>query len=438
MSNEEKVKAGYWSIATQKHLKQFAVDSQGLNYFSKLDTTGKAGRLLGVIRGNGVIENVNKLVQMANSVGINNQLELEMIILPALEKASDQQIELIKDATGKITGVAEYVFTNSKVLEISGQLLDNLYPSSLELLTVETLDETKKIPYLQSELTQNLVSQGYAEQDVTLAYALQKQFKLIQMYDKSRSQESIISNEYVWGENGEKIARTVSGLEAESRQSLKEIIETIQNSQGYPLEQLPLQASELLNMAKKVGMINPTTIVSSRGIQKEFGFSSNLLGANLYSDDILDDVKLLLASIRFGENYTPHSTINDPERFLQKLINTGDIGPHDANATDYTLLEKKGIVRVVTKSKYNSYTGTFRDGTFLELVRKDVAEEALKIIKNPGYNFQSESEITDFSSMMDTGSFLTPEESRVRLAESPEHVKEVEEHAVRLLRGELL
>lgn len=435
---QEKVKAGYWSIATQKHLKQFQIDSAGLSHFGSINTAGKAGRFLGIVRGNGVIQDMNKLVQMAGTVGINSRHELEMIILPTLAEASNKQIELIRDTTGKITGLAEYVFTNSKVLEISGQLFENLYPNECEFVTIETMDETKKIPYLQSDLTQLLVRQGYSEENVSLAYALQKQFKLIQMFEKSKSEERIISNEYVWGENSHKIAHAVSRLEIDDRQNLKEIIEMIQRTQGFPLEQLPVQSVELLTLAKKIGMINPTTVISTRGFQKDFGFSSNLIGGNLYSDDILDDVKLLLASIRFGENYTQYTTINDPEKFLNKLIDSGDIGPHDANATDYTLLEKKGIVKVVTKTKYNSFTGVSRTGSCLELIRKDVAEEALKIIKSPDYNFQTDSDITDFTSMMDASSFLTPEELRIRLGESPEHIQEVEEHAVRVLRGELL
>ncbi|MFC5591555.1 hypothetical protein ACFPRA_21965 [Sporosarcina soli] len=438
MSKRDIIKAGYWSIATQKHLKQFTIDSPGIGNFGNLSTAGKAGRFLGAIRGNQVIDNIHKLEQMANSVGISSRAELEMIILPYLVSASDQKIELIKDVTGKVTGIAEYLFTNSAVLEISGQLFENLSPTPEEIVTVETMDETKKIPYLQNELTEFLVNKGHSEENINLSYALQKQFKLIQMFNKSKSSEPIISNEYVWGGNSEKIAMAISGLQTEGRHSLKEIIEIIQQSQGYPLEKLPKEAEELLLLAKKVGMINPTTIISSRGMRKEFGFSSNLIGQHLHDDDILDDVKLLLASIRFGENYTPYSTINDPERFLKKLIESGDIGPHDANATDYTLLEKKGIVRVVNKTKFNYYTGRNRTGACLELIRKDVAEEALKIIKSPNYNFQSDSEITDFSSMIDTGSFLSPEESRIRLGEMPEHVREVEEHAVRVLRGELL
>ncbi|MCU6708009.1 hypothetical protein M6D81_04720 [Paenibacillus sp. J5C_2022] len=437
LSNQDNVRAGYWSVATQKHLKQFAADSVGLGKLGNLNLAGKAGRFLGVIRGNSVINNMNKLEQMANNVGITSMAELVRIILPELEAASDKQVELIKDSTGQITGIAEYVSTNSEVLAISGQFLNNQNPSNVERIAIETMDETKKIPYLQSELYQMLALKGYREEEVALAVALQNQYRLLQTFSKSKSQEPIISNEYVWGPNHKKIAMAVSDLQTQDKQSLKEIIEIIQKTQGYPLEMLSPLAGDMILLAKKTGMINPTTIVSSRGLQKDFGFSPNvLLDADTYNDDILDDVKLLLASIRFGENYTPYSTISDPERFLSKLMSYGDVGPHSANATDYTLLEKKGIVRVVTKTKYNDYTGYSRTGPCLELVRKDVAEQALKIIRNPDYAINMDNDATDISSVMDTGYYFSPEENRIRLGDSPEHIKEVEDHCCRVLRGE--
>lgn len=437
-SKQVRIKSGYWSVATQKHLKQFTAESTGLGKLGSLNLAGKVGRFLGVIRGNSVITDMRKLEQMANNVGIISKAELVKFILPELEQASDKQIELIRDATGEITGITEYVLDNSEVLAISGQVLDNLYPSDVERIAIETLDETKKIPYLQGELYQLLTKKGYKESDISLAIALQTQYKLLQSFNKTKSQELIISNEYVWGPNHKKIAMAVSNLDFGDRQSLKEIIEVIQKTQGYPLDKLSKHAGDILLLAKKTGMINPTTIVSSRGFQKEFGFSSNLLDVDSYNDDILDDVKLLLASIRFGEHYTPFSTITDPEKFLSKLINYGDVGPHGANATDYTLLEKKGIVRVKIKTKYNSYYRTSRTGPCLELVRKDVAEEALRIIRNPDYTLKLDSEDTDIGSMMDTGYYMSPEEGRIRLGESPEHMREVEEHCCRLLRGELL
>ena len=149
------------------------------------------------------------------------------------------------------------------------------------------------------------------------------------MVNKSKHSDPIISNEYVWGYNHDKIALAVSSLGITEKETLKQIIAKIQGHQGIPMEWLPKEAEEIIKTAKRTGMINPTSIISNRGIQKEFGFSSKLLEVDnlMYNDDILDDVKLLLASIRFGENYTEYSTITDPVKFLSKLLNTGFIGP---------------------------------------------------------------------------------------------------------------
>lgn len=441
MDEQSRIKSGYWSIATQKHLKEFKTDSSNFDELDKLNIAGKTGRFLGVIRGNNQIRDMKKLEKMANTVGISPS-ELNYIILPKLEKSSDQQVELIRNIAGDIEGIAEYVFTNEEVLGITGQVFEDLNPTEMQRIAIETMDETKKIPYLQNELIEMLTKRGYKEKNVTLALAIQEQFKLIQRINKLKTKDPIISNEYVWGKNHEKIAMALSSIEFDKKQSLKEVIEIIQNYQGYPIEKLPNIDSSLILLAKKTGMINPNTIVSSRGFQKDFAFSPNMLEPLTYNDDILDDVKLLLASIRFGENYTQHSTINDPVRFLESLIKYGEIGPHDANSTDYTLLEKKGIVKVVTKKKqkWSSYYGQYysKEGYCLELIRKDVAAEALKIIKTPCYNITTDSEVNSFEAINDTGTFITAEENRIKLAESPEYIKEAEEYLCKVLRNETL
>lgn len=436
MSNLDRIKNGYWSVATQKHLKVFRNETTGLGQLGNLNTSGKVGRLLGAIRGNNQITNLLKLESMANNVGIQSKAELIMMILPILEKASDGRIELIRDKVGEVTGIAEYMFENTHVLEIAGQVFENLHPTDIERVVVSTMDETKKIPYLKSELMDMLMKIGYNEQNINLSLALQSNFNLIQILNKTKSLEPIISNEYVWGLNHEKIAMAVSTLEIGQRENLKDIIEMIQGSQGFPLEELSKESNSILQLAKKVGMINPVKILSTRGFDKEFGFSANLMQHDIYNDDILDDVKLFLASIRFGENYTLISRINDAKDFLNSLIRNGNIGPHIANSTDYTMLEKSGIVRVVTKTKPSYYGGT-RTGPCLELLRKDVAEEALKIISSPDYKINVDLDITDFGSLMDVGSSITPEEMRIFMGQSTESSQVIEDHALRMLRGEL-
>jgi len=437
MSDNYKLKAGYWAIATQKHLQEFKTYSPNLNKFDTLNIAGKTGRLLGVIRGNGKIENMLKLEAMANTVGISPS-ELNLIVLPKLEKDSDKQVELIRDSDGTITGVSEYVFDNRSVLEIAGQVFENSNPSEIQRISIETMDETKKVPYLQNELTELLCEKGFNEKNIISALTFQEQFKLVQKLNKTKN--PIISNEYVWGPNNKKIAMAFGNIDFCKKQNLKNVIEIIRNNQGYPIDKLPNIDTDLMFLAKKTGMINPITIVSSRGFDKDFAFCPNMLEPLTYNDDILDDVKLLLASIRFGENYTNYSKINDSIKFLESLIKYGDIGPHDANSTDYTLLEKKGIVRVVntTKSRWSIYSNGYvqKKGYYLQLIRKDVAKEALKILKSPEYNIKSDVEICSYESVVDTGTFITAEENRIHLAESPEHVQEAEDYLCRALRDE--
>jgi len=442
MSNIEKIKFGYWSVATQKHLKVFQNESTGLSQLGSLHLAGKAGRFLGAIRGNNQIQDINKLLVIANNVGITGIPELVKFILPELERASDGRIELIKDTVGNITGLVEYLFEQSNVLQISGQVFENSNPTDIEKIVVSTMDETKKIPYLQNELTQLLTKENFSERDISLSLALQGQFRLIQILNKSKSKEAIISNEYVWGKDHKKIAMAISHLGLKEKEEIKQIIDIIQRAQGYPLDKISLETIEFLNLAKKIGMISPMTISTTRGIQKEFGFSADLLKPEDYKDDILDDVKLLLASIRFGENYTQYSTIWDPKEFLSYLIEHREIGPHDANSTDYIMLEKRGIVRVIekTKTKFSSYYGGYvkRTGPCLELLRKDIAEEALKIISSPDYKLPKDTDVTNFGSILDINSSLSPEESRILMGETTEAMKEVADESLRMLRGELL
>lgn len=423
----DQMKVGYWAVATQKHLVKLSVDNAHMDEFDSLNVSGKAGRLLAVLRGNGQLSNKKKLEKMASSVGIG-KIELYRTILPDLERASDGQIELRKNTIGEIEGIEEYIFTQNKVLEITGQLFENLYPSDVERIAIETMDATKKIPHLESELMQYLSKMGFDEQAINLSCVLQAHFRLIQKL--SRGGEPIFSNEYVWGPNHHKIAYAVSNLQLTKRQTLSEVIDIIQNYQGYPMEKLPQIDDELLLTAKKVGMINPTTIVTNRGLKKEFGFSPNLIEADLYNNDIMDDVKLMLASIRFGENYTQFSTIKSPAAFLNYFISNEKIGPHSANGTDYTLLEERGIVKVERHGSSNKY--------YMKLIRKDVAQEALKIVSNPSFNINITSDIKETEFEFERGTFKSPEETRLELSKPTENVTEAMDYLTRVLRDETL
>lgn len=436
MENDQ-IQKGYWAIATQKHLKGFTTDSTNIDELDDLNIAGKAGRFLGAIRGNGKIENIKKLEKMANHVGITKS-ELHHTILPEIEKAADGKVEIIKNTSGDIIGIVEYLFDNLPVLEIAGEVFEQQNPSDIERIVISTMDETRKVPYLESELGEHLSKTGFQEEQITLSLALQEQFRLIQRLRISKRNDPIISNEYVWGANHAKIASAIGALDLGKKQSLRDVVNMIQSTQGLPLDDMPEIDSDILLLAQKTGMILPTRIISARGIEKDFVFSADIESKLEYQNDILDDVKLLLASIRFGQNYTNFSRISDPKKFLQALIDRDYVGPHSANATDYTLLEKRGIVKVETHTTYNSYTGTSRTGPCLRLQRKDVAKTALTLIANPVYTIKNDTEFGSVDAMLTASNFVSPEETRIKLGVSPRPVQEAEEYLSKVLRDELV
>lgn len=423
---------GFWAIAARKHLKEFVDYSDNVDVFDRLNVAGKTGLFLGAIRGNKQLDNIKKIEKMASQVGIK-PIELHKIILPQLVESSDKKIELYKDTSGQVVGIEEYVFDTQSTLEITGKVFEDLDPTDEEIITVDTLEETKKVPYTQSEITEMLVRKGFGEDDINIALDVANQFKLIRKVTKKN--DPIISNEYIWGSNNQRIALAVGELEKIQKDRLGITIEEIQKCQGIPYDNLTIADNELFDLAKKIGMINPIKIVTSRNVNKEFEFtqSENWVTA---SEDIFDDVRLLLASIRFGENYTQHSTIYSAQKFLSAWIRNGEVGPHDANSTDYIMLEKKGIAKVVKKSKVKwGYNGSYiATGYYLELVKEDVAREALKFID--GIIEENDSNIDDYNEIAKSTNYYSAEEQRVRMGEVPESSREADEYIQRILRDE--
>ncbi|MGD2434060.1 hypothetical protein ACP8H3_08865 [Bacillus velezensis] len=321
------------------------------------------------------------------------------------------------------------MFQNKDVFSITSDFFEYLNPSNIERIAIESLDETKRIPLLENELFTHLEKQGFSEEDISISCFIQEQFKLVQKL--SNGEEAIFSNEYVWGHNHDKIAYTISKLNMADKEEVKGLISIIQSKQGLPAEFLQINNSDLIQIVKNVGMLNPTTISTKRGIQKEFIFSSDLDTTNFYDNDILDDVKLLLAAIRFGQNYTEYSKIKDPIEFLDALINRDRVGPHSANATDYILLERRGIVKVEPSHIH-------KDRYFLKLLKKDVGTAAKALITDKDYGLIQQSSNIDINSVMDGQDFFSPEELRVNHGVKPQPIMEAEDYMARVLRDELL
>lgn len=120
---EEKVEKGYWAVATQKHLNKFQTNTPNYEEFDALNNSGKAGRLLGLIRGNTRIENMKKLEKLAGTMGIGKR-ELKNTILPELEIVTEKKLELRRDSLNEIIGIEEYFWRMKKYCPLQAIILN--------------------------------------------------------------------------------------------------------------------------------------------------------------------------------------------------------------------------------------------------------------------------------------------------------------------------
>jgi hypothetical protein len=429
MDMHEKIKFGYWAIATQKHMDNFKQSAQNRDEFDTLCLAGKVGRFISNLRGSGQLENIDAITKLASSVGISRH-ELHNIIFPAISDITAGQIELKKNILGEVTGLEEYITSRRTVLEFAGTSFEAFNPKQKEIITVNTLDLTRNLPRLENELYDILAKIGYREEDILLACKLQEQFNLLQRVDAAG--EAIYSNEYIWGKDHAKYARAIAVLDDIQKAGLSTIIDKTQNIQGIDMDTFNSYDPNIINLAQGIGIINPTRIITSRGISKSFAFSADLSKkiTDEYDDDMLDDVKLFISAIRFGEKFTRHSRLVDYTRFIRSLITNGITKtPHSANGTDYVLLEQRGVVKMIRYGNTDRY--------FMKLLKKDVAEEALKAMESGPYNIGSTEE-GGIDGLKYLNQFYTPESIRHQMAEPTPIIKETMDHLLRTIRSENL
>ena len=423
---DDKINKGYWAVATQKHLSKFQTSSQNYEEFDALNISGKAGRLLGLIRGNTRITNMKKLEKLAGTMGIGKR-ELRNTILPELEKVTEKKIELQRNSLKEIIGIEEYFLDSEEVLSAAGDYFEYMAPEETERITVESMSNTKKIPVSNTEIYA-LLGKDYSEEAIGQALKYQEQFKLLKR--SFIHGEDIYSNEYIWAGKQDKILYSLPQLDITSKEELATFIEILQNTQGTSQSQINID-TQLILLAKKTGIIDPVTIKTKRHFDQEFLFTSNFLGGETLVNDILDDVKLLISAIRFGTKYTSFSRLSDPVRFLESLIGGNKVGPHSANGTDYILLESRGIVRITPSLSHP-------DRYYMELLKKDIGLMALKILKSSNYEMESSISNCSFDSSTAYPIFESPEDTRMKLAESSAVIAEAEDYFIEVLRDERL
>lgn len=422
-----KDRAATWIVDTQKHLQEFT--GNYLSYYDATILAGQCARMMARVRGMEIIDNLPTLSAMATSVGIL-PTQLRMVILPTLEHCG--VINIKKDGSGKIHRIEEHVPTEDEILKITYDVWEGTGANEVEKASIFNLDQCSIIPRTEEEIKKSLEKEGFKKQDAEIALELQASFQILK---KSAAEPSaLIYSPYVWGENAKSIVGFVSHLDKSSKEAVEQLLRSISLNQGVPLDLLQGFPADLFTASRKTGLVDVCQVTTKTGIEKGFAFTPRMwgsLGGEALIPDTYDDVKLFLSSIGFGQHYSNVSKIKYPVELVEALINKGQVGPATAIGTDFLLLEKQGIVKVVKDSslpgRYNMY-----------LAKEDVAKTALEVLKHKRVLGLGRQATVDAKGLFQTGDFVNPEQDKIRLGKLSESSVKAQERLIRVLRGEEL
>jgi len=402
----------------------------------------KLGYFMAQVRGHGRIS-FDKAVRLARKVQIP-KIMLADSILPQLRKATEGRIDYVQSLQQGITEIEEHIDTESTLFEGTGAFHKNLGPTDIDIGSLETLSHTATLPKSESEAKAILFSLGMTEEQANICLAVQDNFKLVKVFKHYGLAEPVLFNEYIWRCEPTKIAYALSQFETKQKQILEEIMERCEGYQGHAAEPFT-NYEDIVDLADTVGLLDTVEIKSADGVQKRFIFTPHLRSEEnptAFSNDLLGDVKVFLASMTFGETYSKISRLGGVDRektinFVEKLIREREAGDATAIGIDFVMLEERGIVRVEPT--------TTPPGTRYKMVllRPEVGKLALKAIRAestlekrgllPLSGFQTKN--------LSEGRYFTDVEGqRIRqkpYARLPKEAQESRNYYLRKIRGEL-
>ncbi len=353
--------------------------------------------------------------------------QLLAIILPALKAADVIEFRLEGD---ELVHVEEYVGLTGRLIEQSVRVLEQLGPSDHERALLHSVEVASWAPLTQAQHLEQLGRRGFGD-DMSAA-GLQHALAagVNQRVASPELRENVVFNPYVWGSGQVPIAGFLRSLPPAEREALLGICEQASDRPGLALPTLTGGSPATVNSARKVGLLQASTVKSTGGFgaSQTYVFSPLLESEDdkLLTTEALHQRKLFVAHILFGKEMaqTGRGRVQNPVVLVNALLNRGSVGPASNIATDYHLLEAQGIVRVEQTSGGRAY---------LNLVKREIAEGGLAWLRRT--TDDDNSGTPELKLLRSPGGFVTPEQDRRSLGDQGE-ADEIARSAVLRLREE--
>jgi hypothetical protein len=409
--NAEAVKCGAWIVASYKAFSCFDLEDPAFDPYEATILAGKAAGLLSSIRSLGQID--SRQIDVYRKLAHIKPRDLTSVI-EELERSEGVVVAWEEADSGKqVKHIQSRCSTKAEVFEITAEFFHHSLPSSRALASIEVLDSTLHMPVRESDVLFKLHASKFDDATARCAIADLVSFRLINRTREKDSGESLIYSPYAFSQNATDAYKVLKSLPAAARSQAMAILEHVQRKPGVPFPD-SLDHS-IIALLAKAGIIDVSGVqVKGGDAKREFptaphvwGALSKALGGPQLSADLIDDSKLLLNSLRYGEFYSSSSRgrIIDPSVLVNALIQRGQVGPATAIGEDYPLPLARGIVSI---AESRLYPGRY----FMELRKQDIAE-AVRDILDQNIILPA-GDVNTTEALEKPGAFRSPEEVRLR------------------------
>jgi len=430
MEEKQKFILGKWILTFYKYLRNIP-DSAEKAIFETTELVGKslsyAYRLKGLER-----IDWDKASNIALDIGIGVKTLIKDI-LPILKKHNF--IDYLTNGNN-IEEIYEYVYNLEELTLKAYDIWQSESPNKRERIGLLILFLVSLRPHSESEILENLVKQGFEEQDINIVLdILHTSFKLVQKIKIEN--ESYFFNEFYWGSKPEKYISFIRRLSKLEKAVLDEFLSKLLEEQLQPIDELLDEIKSDIENLIKIGFVEPIKIYTKSGDAKLFIATPHIIGEDfkgVLGFDLMNEIKIFTASIIYGHKFSPDYKIRDPRILLERLLERGKIGPATPIGRDYPLLEKLGIIKVEEAANYKN--------RFYMILNKDkdyVVKGALNILSKQSI-LDAIGEITEMSGLFVAKRADEPEVVKTeRRLKSPIIPSELlEEEILKTIRGEEL
>ena len=340
--------------------------------YEKTFLAGKAGILLSAISSNNQITvNNDRLTVLAKAANINTTFEL-----PKLIEVLQQQ-QLIDTAGG---GISVLGVTTAKTLQHTSDIFDALAPGSTEVATIALAELASLEPVLAGHVAVELADSyqlGKAEIGQLMSDA--EQIGFVDAEKLSPDETLLFNGNLFRRETTRKIKAVLDSLTSAEQSKLNELNETLKKQACVDTDfATKLLGESLFKKVTAIGLFDISVVSNST---EDVGFLTLPSAFSKYSNSMVDDAfdlaKAFVSSVTYGMTKSSYARgqIQMVDALLSALVRGESVGPVNAIAQDYKVLELKGVVEVKTGTKKG------RTGPMLRLLKKEVGELALQAIR---------------------------------------------------------